>query len=160
MLAHKLVLDDVVDQPFKLIALHCSVEEYKLAYLLNKHLKLRLARARNDIDFYIDSMRALFALYTYYDKANYNGFYLVSNVFRGELDSSAQAGSLFSGEEGSYKRTFLLPEFSKVDYLFKIESDSLSEKLLLARINEIPQIATAYCIDDHQIKSKENLIFD
>ena len=50
MLAHKLVLDDF-DNPFKLIAIHCSSEDYKLAFLLNRHLNLKLARTRKDHDF-------------------------------------------------------------------------------------------------------------
>ncbi len=162
MLAHKLVLDDIADPPFKLIALHCSVEEYKLAYLLNKHLDLRLARARNDIDYQVKSVRVHFALYTYHDRPNYSSYYLISNSSMGENRSSAPIGSLFGEEELALDRTFLLPEFKKVDYFLKIEeeSGSFSERKILNAIKEIPQIATAYLIEEDQIKSKENLIFD
>lgn len=162
MLAHKLVLDDIADHPFKLIALHCSVEEYKLAYLLNKHLDLRLARARKDIDYQVRSGKVYFALYSYNDQLNYRGYYLISNSSKGENQSSAKIGSLFGEEEMALNRTFLLPEFKKVDYFLKIEEEpgSFSERKMLTSIKEIPQIATAYLIDEHQIKSKENLIFD
>ena len=164
MLAHKLVLDAVVDQPFKLVAIHCSIEEYKLAFLLNKHLDLRLSRARNDIDLHIKSVRALFALYKYNDHQKYCNYFLVSNKSKGQTkQAEAGFGSLFGEEEMASKTTHLLPEYAKVDFFLKLEeeeSDLVSEVLLLDKIKEIPQIATAYSIETEKIKSKENLIFD
>lgn len=163
MLAHKLVLDAVVDQPFKLVAIHCSVEEYKLAFLLNKHLDLRLSRARNDVDLYIRSVRAVFALYKYRDQQKYCDYYLISNKCKGQSTrTTAGFGSLFGEEEMASETTYLLPEFNKVDFFLKIEEESefVSEALLLDRIKEIPQIATAYSIETNKIKSKDNLIFD
>lgn len=163
MLAHKLVLDAVVDQPFKLIAIHCSIEEYKLAFLLNKHLNLRLSRARNDIDFYINSVRVLFTLYKYNDQQRYCEYFLISNKSKGQSQkTTADFGSLFGEEEMANGTTHLIPEFNKVDFFLKIEeeADFVSEVLLLEKIKEIPQIATAYSIETSKIKSKENLIFD
>ena len=163
MLAHKLVLDAVVDQPFTLIAIHCSLEEYKLAFLLNKHLDLRLSRARNDIDLHIKSVRALFSLYKFEDRQKYCDYFLVSNKFKGQSrKTAADFGSLFGNEEMASETTHLLPEYSKVDFFLKLEEESglVSEVLILEKIKEIPQIATAYSIDTEKIKSKENLIFD
>ena len=162
MLAHKLDLDAFVDQPFKLIAIHSSVEDYKLAFLLNKHLGLRLARARNDVDFYNKSVRAFFALFQFRDQHKYCEYYLICNKFKGQSKTTGGSGSLFGDEEMASKTIHLLPELSKVDFLLKIEEESGSfpERKLLERIKEIPQIATAYTIDINDLKSKENLIFD
>lgn len=163
MLAHKLVLDAFVDQPFKLIAIHCSIEEYKLAFLLNKHLNLRLSRARNDIDFQINSIKAVFALYKYEDRSHYCDYYLISNKFKGQpVKSKDGQESLFGEEEMSSKTIHLLPELSKVDFFLKIqdESDYVSEQGLLDKIKQVPQIATAYSVETDKIKSKDNLIFD
>lgn len=162
MLAHKLGLDDFADQPFKLIAIHCSVEEYKLAFLLNKHLSLRLARVRKDIDFHFKSVEVLFALYKFSDELHYCDFYLISNKCQGKFKTKAELGSLFEEEEMTANISFLLPEFQKADFFLKIvdETDSVKEQLLIGKIKEISQIATAYIIDPDQIKSKENLIFD
>lgn len=162
MPAHKLVLDEVFDESYKLIAIHCSVEEYKLAFLLNKYLNLKLARSRKDIDFQIEGLRILFALYTYEDQLKYCTFSLVSNVSKAELKANTNSNSLFGLKETTLKKSYLLPEFKKVDFFLKIEEEiaSVSEKLLLEKIKEIPQVSLAYSIEDHQIKSKENLIFD
>ena len=162
MPAHRLILDDVFEQPFKLIAIHSSVEEYKLAFLLNKHLGLRLSRSSNDVDFQIQDLKVLFALYTFEDLQKYCNYFLVSNFSKGEMISDENPNSLFQDEQVAFKKMYLLPEFKQVDFFLKIEeeSTSLSESLLLSKIKKIPQVSTAYAIDFHQIKSKENLIFD
>lgn len=162
MPAHKLVLDDVFEEAYKLIAIHSSVEEFKLAFLLNKNLNLRLARSRKDIDFQIEGMRILFSLYSYEDQYKYCDFHLVSNISKAEYLSTAESDSLFGKNETTLKKSYLLPEFKKVDFFLKIEeeTDMISEKLLLEKIREIPQISLAYSIDHEKIKSKENLIFD
>ncbi len=87
MPAHKLVLDEVFEQPYKLLAIHSSVEEYKLAYLLNKHLNLKLARTPKDIDLHKGTENAFFAHFVYEDLQQYCTYHLVSNVARQEEES-------------------------------------------------------------------------
>jgi len=162
MPAHKLVLDDVFEQPYKLLAIHSSVEEYKLAYLLNKHLNLKLARTPKDIDLHDGAENSFFAHFIYEDQQKYCTYHLVSNIARQVKVSGSGGASLFNGEQLAVKKSFLLPEFKQVDYLVKIEDelDEVSEKILTARIIEIPQVSTAYAVDFERIKTKENLIFE
>ena len=161
MLAHKLVLDDF-DNPFKLIAIHCSSEDYKLAFLLNRHLNLKLARTRKDHDFTSKAVRAEFALYRYNNEKQYCDYYLISNKFRIESKSTSGEGSLFGEETLDLNLIHLLPQYRNIDFLLKIEEEyeSVSEKKLLKQIKEIAQVATAYSIDTENLKFKENLIFD
>ena len=162
MPAHKLVLDEVFEQPYKLIAIHSSVEDYKLAYLLNKHLNLRLARSPKDIDLHMENDHVLFAHFFYEDQQKYCSYHLVSNITRRETMSGSGEDSLLFGEHLAVKKSYLLPEFKQVDFLVKIEDemDTVSEKLVISRILEIQQVSTAYAIDFDRIKTKENLIFD
>ncbi len=162
MPAHKLVLDEVFEQPYKLIAIHSSVEDYKLAYLLNKHLNLRLARSPKDIDLHMENDHVLFAHFYYEDQQKYCSYHLVSNITRRETMSGSGEDSLLFGEHLAVKKSYLLPEFKQVDFLVKIEDemDAVSEKLVISRILEIQQVSTAYAIDFDRIKTKENLIFD
>ncbi|WP_029033083.1 IPExxxVDY family protein [Salinimicrobium terrae] len=162
MPAHKLVLDDVFEQPYKLLAIHSSVEEYKLAYLLNKHLNLKLARTLRDIDLHKGKDSIFFPHFIYEDLQKYCTYHLVSNVSRQEGRSGSIEDSLFLEDQLAIQKSFLLPEFKQVDFLMKIEDelDAVFIKMLTSRIMEIPQVSTAYDIDFHQIKTKENLIFD
>lgn len=162
MLPHKMVLEDVVDQAYKLIAIHSSVEEYKLAFLLNKYLRLRLSRSRKDIDLNKNSQQSFFILYKFYDPSDYTSYYLTSNRSVKQNVKAVNSGSLFGEEEISVNTVFLLPEFSKVDFFLKLtcEQEFFMEDVLLEELQKIPQISTAYNVDPDNIKSKENLIFE
>ncbi|HAT76367.1 MAG TPA: IPExxxVDY family protein, partial [Flavobacterium sp.] len=58
-------------------------------------------------------------------------------------------------------KVFLLPEFKKVDYFLKIENtdEVVDIKEIQLLLNTIDNISTAYFVDTHKIKSKNNLIF-
>jgi hypothetical protein len=103
MPAHKLVLDEVFEQPYKLLAIHSPIEEYKLAYLMNKHLDLRLARSSKDIDLHAGAENILFAHFVYEDQQKYCRYHLVSNIARREEISGPGENSLFFGEQMAVK---------------------------------------------------------
>jgi hypothetical protein len=69
--------------------------------------------------------------------------------------------SLFTSQSKVLKTYHLLPEYKNVDYLVKIsnESQHLNEKIVLSKIQAIPQVVTSYTIDTEKLKSKDNLIF-
>ncbi len=48
---HKLLVDDFEDTNYTLLAIHCDLEDYRLAYLLNQHLATRLARTEGRFRF-------------------------------------------------------------------------------------------------------------
>lgn len=57
--------------------------------------------------------------------------------------------------------TYLLPEFKKVDYLIKIETDFENTPIrkTLSQVQEIKEVISAYVVESEHIKSKKNLIF-
>ena len=58
---HKLVLDDFIeDVSFSLIGIHCNLEDYKLAYLLNSTLGIQLKRLDTDLQFSNGSSYSIF----------------------------------------------------------------------------------------------------
>lgn len=156
-------LEDEMDEDFALVAIHCSEEEYKLAYLLNLNLDLKLKRRKVDLDFTFKGIVVPFPIYDFEDTFSHNSFFLVKNKIRKEELMVAQAGGLFSLEV-SNKSTihYLLPEFKKVDYLLKIYSDLNREQLkdFVSKIYNIKQVISAYTIEISDVKSKNNLIFD
>ncbi len=161
MAIHKLFEDDFEEDNYTLIAIHCSAEDYRLAYLLNNNLNLKLARKREDLDY--NYMEASFSIYEWNDEKNFVTWNLVANTSRKEVEQVASAGSLFSNQQG--KRTvskFLIPEQKKVDYFVKISSENQvkSPKIILSKINAVAEVITAYILDANQLKSKNNLIFE
>lgn len=163
MANHRLLYDEEFEEPFTLIAIHCTEEEYKVAYLMNKFLNTRFSRRKIDIDFTFEGLITTFPIFDFTDEVNYNQYYLVSNKCR-TIDASLQSsGGLFAEmDSDKAKDHFLLPEFKKVDYFLKIYSDFENVKVstLISEINKIKQIISAYTVETDNIKSKNNLIFD
>ena len=159
MALHKLQVDDFDDDSYKLIAIHTRLEDYRLAYLLNKYLGLKFKRKDNDIDFkYLESSYSIFE----WDNENeYVLWNLISNVCKKEQDSLYSTGTLFSDNQKVLTTFNLISEYKNVDYFLKIseEIQNVDEKLILNKLKAIPQIITSYTVDPLKIKSKDHLIF-
>jgi len=161
MAIHKLFEDDFEEDNYTLIAIHCSTEDYRLAYLLNANLNLKLARKQEDLDY--NYMEASFSIYEWDDEENFITWNLVANTSKKEVEQMASAGSLFSDQKG--KRTiskYLIPEQKRVDYFIKISTENhlKSSKIIVSKINAIAEVITAYTVNPNQLKSKNNLIFE
>lgn len=159
MALHKLVLDDFYDESYCLIAIHCRLQDYRLAYLLNKHLDLRLARMEHDLDY--KYLAASYSIYEWVDETQFATWNLISNICKREVEMLHSSGSLFDTRQQTLKTYHLLPELKNVDYLIKMSCESLQnkEKSCLKKLQTIPQIITSYSVDLSRIKSKEHLIF-
>ncbi|MFV9551728.1 IPExxxVDY family protein [Algibacter sp. PT7-4] len=161
MAVHKLILDDAFDEAlYTLIAIHCRLENYRLAYLLNKHLGITLSRKASDLDF--KNGQISYSIYEWEDKKHLITWSLVSNICKTEELQQLNHTSLFDNQEKITKTFQLIPEYKTVNYFLKINTEfSISkEKYIIDSILKIPQIATAYSVDSSQLKSKQNLIFN
>ena len=161
MAVKKLILDDFLDEEqFALIGIHCTIEDYRLAFLINQVLEIQLKRKPEDIQFSKD--KSNFALFEWKEHKQQIIYHLVANVCKVKQDQKQQENSLFGNENFGSTNHYLLPEFKKVNYLLKVETDITfnKEKLILNKLLKIPQIVTAYSIDADTLKTKNNLIFN
>ncbi|WP_299095470.1 IPExxxVDY family protein [Winogradskyella sp.] len=158
MALHKLMVDDFYDDTYKLIAIHCRLEDYRLAYLLNQKLELRLQRKKEDID--MEYLKSSYSIFEWNNESQYVTWNLVSNVCKKEEDSLYSIG-LFQTNEKVMKTFNLVPEYKKVDYFIKIseEIQNVNDKLILNKLQSIPQIITSYTVNPSELKSKDHLIF-
>lgn len=159
MALHKLQVDDFYDDSYKLIAIHCRLEDYRLAYLLNKHLGLKLERKEKDLDFkYLESS---YSIFEWDNETEYVIWNLISNVCKKEEVSLYSSGTLFNESEKVLKTFHLISEYKKVDYFIKIsdEIQNVNERDVLTKLQAIPQIITSYTVNPLKIKSKDHLIF-
>ncbi|TGV02276.1 IPExxxVDY family protein [Flavivirga rizhaonensis] len=161
MAVHKLILDDIFEEDlYTLIAIHCTLEDYRLAYLLNKYLGISLIRKPLDLDY--QDEKSTYSIFEWEDNKQQTIWNLVSNVCKTEDYRQRNDESLFDSEEKITRTTYLIPEYKTVNYFLKIDNDInfSKEKYILNNVLEVPQIATAYSIDSNQLKSKDNLIFN
>ncbi|WP_299550780.1 IPExxxVDY family protein [Seonamhaeicola sp.] len=159
MAVHKLVLDAIDEDLFTLIAIHCTLEDYRLAYLLNKFLGITLTRKASDLDFQNGALT--YSIYEWEDCKQQTIWSLVSNVCKTEDYRQGNDDSLFNVQEKITRTNHLIPEYKSVNYFLKIDNEFnfSKEKYILNSILKIPQVATAYSIEPNQLKSKDHLIF-
>ena len=144
---------ELYDDSFKLIAMHCGLESYAMAYFLNKSAELQLARCEKDLDV----SAASFPIYEWKDEINDYYWTLVCNTVKEEKESESMG--LFSNEK-AVKKFHLIEERKEVDYFLKVEADdTILINEAVKKINLIPKVVTAYSLDVAALKSKRNLIF-
>ncbi len=160
MALHKLLVDDFYDDTYALFAIHCTIEDYRVAYLLNQFLQINLKRMPQDLDFKNEALS--YSLFEWEDKNQQMTWNLVSNACKKEEVSESGVASLFKTQSKIIRNYNLIPEFKKVNYLLKIDNDGnvINEKAIIHKIQKISQIVAVYSIDAMQLKSKDNLIFN
>ncbi len=145
-----------LEDDYSLVGIHSTEEDYRLAYLLNDNLKIKLTRFKHNLDF--GNSTAVFPLFEYKDESNYINYYLINNKHLELVDNQYKDG-LFGGDYST--TSYLIPEKKKVDFFLKIEGSNNEDFIqnLVSDLNKINQIITSYPIDPITLKSKENLIF-
>ncbi|PWG05966.1 IPExxxVDY family protein [Polaribacter aquimarinus] len=156
MQVYALELDDFCEEEYSLIGIHSTLEDYKLAYLLNKTLKTKFYKAKEDLEFTREKKKASFSIYNYENiKYGYDWF-LIANSYRRE-NQTVSNELLLTSET----KTYLIPEKKKVDFFLKICGESEYEFVMktVQKIKNIDNVITAYSIDKNTLKSKDFLIF-
>lgn len=142
------------DDSFALLAIHSGLESYKLVYELNGSLKTHLRRTPKDLSMPKDLN---FPVYHWEDELNDRMWTLFVNQCHTEIE--APKGNLFSNEP-TLSVSYLVPERKEVDYFLKIEQDYEHVAIeVLKKIMDLPNIITAYTVQEDAVKSRLNLIY-
>ncbi|MFH6603221.1 IPExxxVDY family protein [Maribacter algicola] len=146
--------EDFFEDSFSLIALHTSLEDYALGYALNKSLKVNFRRTRKDFEI---KPSVSFHIFEWRDEVNDSHWSLIAN---NSVKLVYTSGRDLFGDEPTFAKNYLLPEYKEVDFFIKIEQDYLDgTHLIVKQLLGMPEILTAYRIDVENLKSKNNLIF-
>jgi len=146
--------DVFYDESFCLIALHTTLEDFALAYSLNKSMKAKFVRAKKNFNL---AENKSFPIFEWEDE--YNDMYWVLVANHSSQKEFVIHDDLFKNET-TYKIPRLLPEYKDIDYLLKIETEKNFDKnSLIKNILMLPRIMAAYEISTEKLKSKNNLIF-
>jgi hypothetical protein len=162
MAIHRLDLDEFDEVDYYLLAIHTSLEDYRLAYFINKTLPVNLSKSKNEIHAQTKEGEANFSRFCYYDIDREISWNLIQNKNEIVSVNSGDSQDLFSSETSAISTTIhLLPEFKKVDYFLKIENseEAIDFTEIQHKLNIIESIAAVYAVDTDKLKSKNNLIF-
>jgi hypothetical protein len=141
MILNRKFLKFEIDLDFVLIAVTTSLRDYRICYLINKHLGFNFVKIPDlSVDINPGATPVLFSLYHYNWETTETDFYFIAN----------------KGSDG-----YLIPEIKKADYFLMIKNyiDEKDLDNLTTTLNKIPEIVTAVKIDPKKIKSRENLLF-
>ena len=158
MAISKLNLEDFCNEVFSLFAIHTDLDDYRLAYFLNKHLGINLFRKTFDLDFV--NSKGSFSVFEYIDQTSFLKWSLISNIYNYNFSTKASNDDLFVESNNLVQKVNLLTEYKNVNYLLKIENNEgqVDLEAIAKEIKSIPQVITLYDINK-DLKNKENLIF-
>ena len=162
MAVHKLDLGEFDEIDYYLIAIHTSLEDYRLAFFINQKLPINLRKSENEIQINIKEGETNFSRFYYIDKESAIAWNMIQNKNEVIQHKKGNTPNLFSDVTMEVAtKVFLLPEFKKVDYFLKIENndDTMNVSNIQLLLNTIDSITTVYIVDTNKIKSKNNLIF-
>jgi hypothetical protein len=156
MQIHSLGLDSLCEEEYSLIGIHTTLEDCKLAYLLNKNLGTSFHKSKEDLNFEKLQKTSAFSLFNYFNTEYDFEWFLLANSSKRE--NQTESNELLLTSE---TKTYLIPEKKKVDFFIKItgnlEYSFVSDTI--DKIKNIDQIITSYSIDKNTLKSKDFLIF-
>ncbi len=162
MAIHKIYIEDFVEEDYHLIALHTSLEDYRLAYFLNRELGIGLSKSKSDIPLQVKGMKTSFIRFTFEDEKKLIQWDLVQNKNEIENIENITTTDLFSNTKNSFSSSvYLLPEYKKVDFFVKIENadNEIDLDEVMVQISKIDAVNLVYSVAKNKIKSKNNLIF-
>lgn len=159
---HKVYIEDFEEVDYHIIAIHTSLEDYRLAYFLNRDLEICLSKSNVDIQFQVKKGKTSFARFTFEDEKKVINWDLIQNKNEVVGLENNMIQDLFSNTKNTFSSSaYLLSEFKKVDFFLKIENaaNEINVSEIVSKINAIDSINMVYHVDKETIKSKNNLIF-
>jgi hypothetical protein len=162
MAIHKLDIGEFDEIDYNLIAIHTSLEDFRLAYFINQKMPINLSKSKDEVQIKIKEGETHFSRFYYYDLEKAISWNLIQNKNEVSQQKKDTIQNLFSNITMEIKtKVFLLPEFKKADYFLKIENidDTIDVSKIKIILNTIDSISAVYIVDTNQIKSKNNLIF-
>ena len=154
---HKLNLNQFPEN-YYLIAIHSDLDEFRLAFFLNKKLNICLKRKNNDI--YFSEQDANYSSYEFLDETKYLNWIFFSNKSLVSEKSPDEDLSLFGQGNTALNEMNLLSQQKSVDYFLIIENIANKTYIdkVLKKISEISGVITSF-LSENKLENKENLIF-
>jgi hypothetical protein len=152
----KLTLDDFESNDFELIAIHTTLKDFKLSFLINLKLNVLLAKNDNEITIKSNDGTGKFSRFSYDDLKQDVTWELLKN--QTNFNSNRENAGFF--EEDSITMN-LIPELKTTDYLLKIDNvePGFKSEKIIQKISSIQNVSTVYKVETDNLKSINNLIF-
>jgi len=158
---HKLHLEEFDEIDYQLIAIHSSLEDYRLAYYINQNLPINLKKENCNIQISNKEGETQFTRFVFEDSKDI-AWNLIQNKNDVFVPSQNSNQGLFAETNNKFStKIYLIPEFKNVDFFLKIENGEVNIDVskITNCIKKIDRVSTVYAVEVEKIKSKNNLIF-
>ena len=158
----KLHLDEFDEVDYDLIAIHSSLEDFRLAYFINQNLPIILSKNKEEIGVLVKEGEAFFSKFIFDDLKNDITWSLIQNKNDIIINQKSTKQNLFLDTNLEVlRKVYLISELKKVDYFLKIEHNNNAFQMdeIVRQLNKIERISAVYSVIPEKIKSKNNLIF-
>ena len=151
-MSNHILTHNETDDLGEIIAVHCPLEPFELAFKINGLLGLQLVRADHDISF--EQTEGKYMVYSTPSSSDGPFVFLYSNSYmKSSLNKSSRL--LFNQES---TKLFLMPEFSSADYIIKYVDEKNTLQSFIKSLSLLKEISSCYKLEEPKIKSKHNLI--
>ena len=143
---------------FHCFSIFSSLEDFRMAYFINKTFKINLVRKKLDI--HENHINAHFSQYEFLDETNFLTWKLINNKSETTFEDKSLSSSLFQDNYNMNVNVSLFEELKDMDYILLIEN-ILSKNFVskvLKKLLEIEGLIMAQ-VSTEILKNKENLIF-
>jgi len=154
MAKKKYILTTEFDHDYTLIVIKSVLEDYRLAYFLNKTFSLLLKKEDFKLNF--DNKKGDFSVFGFDDLSVNSYWSLIANKQVVEKEVKTDDYNLFDEISNTF---ILIPEEKKADYFLKIENNTQEITTIIKKINATHRVITSYEINPNDLKSKDLLIF-
>jgi len=148
-----LTLEEIFNDNFELIAIYSDEEDYRLAFLLNQYLELRLQKT----DPIITAHNNEFTVFEYDDRHHYRLWQLIFNHHIRNRKVN-RTHDLFSDSTITFDQTtFFIKKLKKARFLLKLEAEQSEAyyRNIVNKISNIPQVYACDIISLDRINDKE-----
>jgi len=140
------------DDRSEIIAVHCSLEPFDLAFKINSRLDIKLVRTNYDISF--KQTEENYMAYSNESCSEGALVFLFSNSYI-KSQTNKNSPLLFDQESTEYA---LMPELRQADYLIKYVDEKNTLESFIKSLSLLKEISSCYKVENSKIKSKHNLI--
>ena len=143
---------------FHCFSIFSSLEDFRMAYFINKTFNINLTRKKLDI--HENHKNAHFSHYEYLDETNFLSWKLINNKVKAIYEDKSLSSSLFQGDFNMDVNVSLFEELKDIDFILIIEN-ILSENFVTKVLNKLQEIEGLIMVQvsTKSLKNKENLIF-
>ena len=146
------LLDEIVEE-YHLIAIHSCLDDFSVAFILNKNLGANFKRVKESLTY----NNSNFEIFNWKNSKEGIHCILISNKNLIDLGIKNESDSLFNISET--KKVSLINSLPNVDYLLKVKQ-GLDINHTIKILNKIPQLILSYIVENEKVKSNFNSIID